>query len=388
MTRYRWDLERLRKIRNTLIETTKMVDSKKKDELEPIINMYNQMIRLNSKNIDIFAENIDFEFDINWEDFIKEAKNFHTPANLDFINLVTNTYHIIKNAYNIESDINCAIAISNDELIDITEDFFKKSVDTNTYQDFKNVMQNDKVNHFLNIRYSKYHYPRDCETLFDNYLKNQYILLTRNNTLTDLVSLPHELFHFIFNDTSFTESIDYNMRFLNEIEGLLANLLFAKYYKENANEIFVDSYNGNEAYDDSNFFINRFLGIYKSNIENLIIKSEMLKSTNKKDKINHHKFNSNIKKHDILNPKEDYILLLMYLSSSEEVALTYSLSHLVALDLYYQILKDKEKGFYNLRRLKDNYQVNDIINYLRFRDITFMDDDYANLKKYTKNMTN
>ena len=70
------------------------------------------------------------------------------------------------------------------------------------------------------------------------------------------------------------------------------------------------------------------------------------------------------------------------------MVLKYSFSYLAALDLYYQILEDKEKGFYNLRKLKENYEINDVLNYLRFRNITFMDDGYANLKKYTKNMTN
>ena len=388
MTRYNWDLQELRKNRDRLKQlSSSLTDNSKKEELEAIANMYTQMLRVNNDRDNIYTE--DLEFTVSWEDFIKKAKIFFTKKNMPYIKLVIDTYPIIRKAYDINADNNYGIALTNDELMDVTDDFFKKIVDKDTYHIFKRAIDMDRTKHFLNIRYSKYHYPNDCVTLFDNYLKEQYVLVTRNNTLYDLIALPHELFHFIFNDPSYSLTQGYNMRFLDELEGALANLLFGKYYKEYAVNEFTDSYDINGlTYNDSNFFINHYIGLYQQGVEELIIKNIMLKSANRKDKLNHALFNMRMKKEKILDPKKDYIELLIHLSADEETVLKYSFSYLAALDLYYQILEDKEKGFYNLRKLKENYEINDILNYLRFRDITFMDDGYANLKKYTKNMTN
>lgn len=387
MARYKWDLEELRHNKKVLMDLLEK-HPETKDDISKNINMYSMMLKAAAgKNIykDINEDDIPI---FDWNYFIEKGMDFYQDDNPDFIDIVTGSYGNVYNKFNKDIDNNYSVALTNEDLLFILEDFFKNKVDRDSYEIFKRTLSMNKANNYLNITHSKNSLEQDNVVLFDDTLRKQYINITRHNDLFDLVAMPHEFFHFIFDD-GIPKVRNYNMRYLNEMSGILANLLFSEYYIENADRILTDSYDENGvAYDDKLFFKNHFLGIYTDQVESFIIKNEMLNSIKRNGELRVKKFNRSIKKYNIVDPEKDYVTLLKYLLIDEETALTYALSYLTAIDLFYQIQNDKERGFYNLRKLRECYDINDIINYIRFRGITFMDDNYKNLKEYTKKMTN
>lgn len=190
-----------------------------------------------------------------------------------------------------------------------------------------------------------------------------------DNHLMDIIKLPHELFHYVFCDCDVFTSCNYSTYYLSEIEGSFANILFGDYYYKQATV-------------NPNFFNLNFLKLYNDHIEAIVTNNALLDSISN-NKIRMNKLNKYLNYFDLStfqNPTE----IVDYLSTPLEILIKYAFGYLIAIDLYTMYQNDPEFSFYLLKNLKFIKRENDIIHLLRNNHITFMDNGYENLKKYTK----
>ena len=389
MNKYTWDFYEIRDNYNKLLnKLNKCKDKEEYEFLEESINTYKKLLYVNSKRKtnkeDII---IGKDLPIFYDDFIKKVASFYEGNNPDYIDLLTGCYPIIKKNYNEELDINYSIAFNNDELMEIVLDFFNKMTPKDFYLKVKKLLETNKT--FLNITYSKTYGYQDNVTIFSKELKKKYSLITRHNDLIDIMSIPHEITHYLLNDYDFYEYLKSDSKFLLEVDGCLINLLVSEYYKKYSQTLFTNSYDlDGKPVDDSLFFKHKMLGDIKEFTERFIIKNEFLLSLDDDMKLDNDTFYKRTKRFNLINPYEDYLETIEYLCSNEIDDLKYGLDYLIAMDLYTECLKDPEKAFNDLINIKKKKRIKNLIPYLENNNITFMNDNYKNLKKYIKNMTN
>ena len=164
----------------------------------------------------------------------------------------------------------------------------------------------------------------------------------------------------------------YNTKYLNEVEGMFANMLFTDY---------ADTITEN----GSKYFYDYFNNTYKLFIHDIVVRYAIIQSINKKRKIRFNKLNKFLESIDFnVETFENDDQRIKYLDTPQNSTTTYTLSYLTALDLYYKYLNDREEAFYNLECIRSYKDTNQVFNLLNNNGITFMNDDYKNLKKYIK----
>ena len=368
MNKYKWNYSELRTNMIVLREVAKRIEDEQiKKNIEVMANLYESMLALaNKKNqkYDIFDESFK---NLNINDLINEVKFSYTRDKLQLLNILLNTFIPIKENMIINDSPNDKVIATNEYLVSITEDFFNKMTPPKIKQEFDKAM----VDHsFLNFSYSTDHSDYAGVTFFDNFLNKKYVSVSRTNHLSDLIILPHEMFHYIFNDCDAGITCEYNTYYLTEVEGGFANILFGEYFYNQAN------YN-------NLFFTKLYMDNFQEQIEDLAIRNQLLDSLKNNNHIRINKLNKFMNYYG-LAPFEYKEELESYLDQPQDVIMKYSLSYLAAIDLYYIYKKDPEEAFYLLQNIRYFKRENDIINLLRRNNITFMDDDYNNLKKYVK----
>lgn len=369
MSKYKWDLNELR-LNKALLEYTHTQLSKdiNCDDLLELISGYSDMIMLAKKNKDFSSFNDTYQ-DIDLARLIDYLIYSYNEKNIKYIDLLLQTFLIINDT-NFNCDIrNYNLAASNDELVNLCVDFFVKMTTPTLASKFCGVLGNKNI---INISYSKNDSDSDYAgvTIFDRFLDKKYVQISRSNRLHDLSTLPHEMFHYLFNDSISGTTSNYNSYYLTEVEGAMANILFSEYFVENA-------------YDDNYFFKDYYKLAYVNQITDLVIRNGLIGSLDDKKKLKLNKLNKYLSYYDIdtFNTKEE---IIPYLVMPEEVTIKYALSYLCAIDLYEMYKEDREKAFYHLKNICFNKRCDDIITLLRNNNITFMDDGYKNLDKYLK----
>lgn len=174
-----------------------------------------------------------------------------------------------------------------------------------------------------------------------------YINNKNNNTISDYLSLSHEIGHFdeyILTNDRISKSMvlkdKYNLNNYQEVYSIFYELI-ATYnlYKENYITEKQMSYYLNEIKNNNTF-----------NIEYYILCLNYLNGT----------YNNNLK----------YVRLLK--TSIENISMYYY-SYLVATSLFEKYLSDEEKAFYNLNYLVNNLTFNNESNILKYCDIDLYD---------------
>ena len=367
MHKYKWDLN---EIRNNII----ILDNIKKnisDEyvlevISEIITVYSNMLKIYSKKT---FKTFDDEIigDNSLEEIIFDTASFYEEKNLPILDAVLNSYYTLKDS-NVNVDVEVPyIKNNNDDIVEFTEDFIKKMTTPKIYDKYKEIMSNHTM---LNIKYLKENNNYAGVTLFDSILNKRYISVNRNNTLLDLIILPHEMFHNIFNDDNDETLNSYNCYYLTEVEGCLANILFAEYYKNN--------YSFYE-----NFFYDYYNAVLRTEIDQLVIRNSLLDAAKTSKKIRLNKLNKHLSLYEIPQFSKEKELA-RYVSIPQDINIKYSISQLAAIDLFYIYKEDKELAFYLLKNIRYFKHEDDIMSLLRRNHITFMDDEYTNLKKYLK----
>jgi len=371
MKKYKWDLYRIRNnieiLQNLYNNET---DAEKQIIISEFIEMYKNMISLISKNKSSNNELLNdcLSYD-SMIDLIEEQINSYQINDINIINMILKSYLPFREVYNGDYILkNPTIISTNEDLVNVANDFFIKMTPNNISKKFIELIENNSNS--INFSYTKRNDNYAGITLFDSILNKKYIYISKTNKLIDLVTLPHEAFHYLFNDNNVYLVNDYNTYYTTEIEGGFANILFGDYFYNNSIE-------------NKNFFNQYFLEVYHSGISEIVIKNSFLDSIKNNKKIRMNKFNKTLDVFELI-PFTDEIELVEYMDNPLEINLKYSLGYLVAIDLYYIYKKDPELAFYLLKNLKFIKQENNITSMLRRNHITFMDDGYENLKKYIK----
>lgn len=368
--RYNWNLIELNTNRIILEEVLKNFDDEEmKMGINESIALYKNMLKMvnkHGKGVEVFDDTY-MDFDIT--DVINELTSSYNKNNFHYLYPLLNSFFVIKDCRFDIKEAQEKIIMTNDELVNITKDFFEDMTTPKITKKFNDIL--DKKDR-IQICYARGNSNYAGLALVDDILHNKYIFISRKNEILDLVLLPHEAFHYIFNDENVGLARFYNTRYLNEVEGMFANILFADYYSRN-------TYKNNNIIKDYNN------SIYQEHIEDLVIRNTLLDCIDKNNKIRLHKLNKFLK--SVCENSDDFKTtdeLAPYLDTPQYLTMTYSLSYLVAIDLYYKYLEDREEAFYNLECIKYNKETNQVISILENNGITFMKDNYTNLKKYLK----
>lgn len=373
--KYKWNIHEIR-------ENIKILEQMKKDEIDieniknidSVIDIYIEMLNnYNNKKIeqDIFY-NLNYSID-NLKTSLQVLSYYNQSIDPKIIDIIIESYKIFHKFYyenqnnNVEL-INPILTSNNNDIRKITENFFiEKTTPELAEKAIKFLNEKGKIH----INFTKQESDYGAITLLDCILNKKYIYLARRNRLTELRALPHELFHYLFSDFNDYQAQESNMYFSTEIEGNLANILFGEYFYEINNSEF------------KNFFNQLNLLSYESQVTDLIVRDATIKTIKENNKIRLNKLNKIINNYN-LSSFSNKNELLEYLASSHESLIKYTLSFLVAIDLYYIYLNDKELAFYLLKNIRYIKNEDNIFQVLRTNHITFMDDGYDNLKKYTK----
>lgn len=368
MNKYKWDLEELRMYKEAALEAMDIVaDDSSKHLLLKVSILYQTMIEFFNKKKEAFKDLDDNLKGFDLKSLIYDTIHFYQNNNADIINAVIQSFNVLKNSEIPPKIYNSPIIATNQEIVDLTLDFFTEMTPNYILRKAEEVVNPN--NSIVNISYAKQNSDYAGVTLLDNITKKRYIHINRTNSMDDLATLPHEIFHYIFMDNDVSNIDKYNTRFLMEVEGCFSNILFSKYFQEisSYNKDYFDSFNKEHLMDQ---------------VEDLVIRNQVVDALKTNYDVRIKKLNKFLGGYGY-NFKSDEDLY-KYFSIPYEITFMYSLSTLVAIDLYYIYLEDRDKCFYYLRNIKYMVEENNILNLLRNNEITFMDDGYKNLEKYLK----
>ena len=251
--------------------------------------------------------------------------------------------------------------IANKGLIELSHDFFKW-LPRNSYISYFNYFTNPNNNlinffddYYLNILglTSVFFYPT-YTPLFE---------IFRTKTIQDFLTINHELAHGIFYKDESIKSQTNNHYFILELEGYFFDFLSIEYLKEKK-IIDLSTLNKLELSECLNA-LDCFI--------NFIITSFMINKYNKLKKIDIKAISEFVFQYNLLDS------LSFYHEENPLYSAKYSLSYLVSLNLEKIYQQDKEYAFYLFEKIRCN-KTNDIIKNLRLHNITFMDDNYQNLR--------
>lgn len=330
------------------------------------IDICYQMIECTNKSKNIEPDNNDLNINDLIQIFFEEMEE----KDCILANILIDSYPIIKGfkCNNFDTEIDC----SNDTLIKNTAEFIKRYTNQTIYKQYLE-LKKENPNYLHITESANLESSTHGLTFVNGLLKKKNIIIFRDNTFMDLVTLPHELFHAIFNDYDAYKAMENQCYYTTEIEGSFANLLACEYYRENYPDI---------AKDIDSFFLDN----YKELLTQLIVSFSYLNSCNDNNKFRKNKFNKLLSTFDI-NPLNDE-LLRYYLSDCGSQVINYGISYLASIDLLNIYKKDREFAFYLLKNIRYIKHEDDALSVLRRNHITFMDDDYTNLKKYIKKIGN
>lgn len=371
--RYKWNVEEIRE--NIIqLELMKALENSL-DNIENINNVlgiYTEM--LDNYDNRIKEQDILYNLDYNISDLnvaLEVLSYYYKSINPEIIKILIGSYKPFYEIYyqqkKDEGLVDPILTSTNDDLKKITENFFIEMTPAEIAEKAIKILNKEGLIH---INHSKNSCNYDAITLLDCILNKKYIYLLRNNRLTELRALPHEMFHYVFSDFDDYKSQYSNMYFVNETEGSFANILFGDYFYQNNDQF-------------GNFFNQLNLLTYESNVIDLIVRDAVVTTLRDNNKIRLNNVNKIISNYN-LTSFNDENEILEYISNSHESLIKYTLSFLIAIDLYYIYLEDKELAFYLLKNIRYIKSENDIFKVLRNNHITFMDDGYKNLKEYTK----
>ncbi len=270
--------------------------------------------------------------------------------------------HNFEDNFNSKSSLK--MNLTDQELVELSYDFFnwlnKYTLQINNFlnpkQKLLKIIHSKTYSNYSGVTYP-FHYPS----------YQAYILLKRENTIIDFITLNHELAHGIY----FEKHSEYflNYSYLTELEGSFFEFLsleFLKSHKIITPDIISEL--------DYHFTIN--------GIENIIdfyfvYAAIMTYKSTKKIKIED--ITLKLLKHDLPFFINESILSNTLQNNPKNIA-KYALSYLVSLDLEKLYLKDPELAFHELEAIRHNFSLS-LKNLLINHHITFMEDYYTNLKE-------
>lgn len=377
--RYNWDINELRKNRDILKE---IYIGEPKSYTAALIIEYNRMLSIRDE--DSVFKNHNLVEDLDY--LINDVYNFSKHGTTPILELLFKSSDLLdlKKEYSLKIP---KIYDNNETFRDNTLDFFREMTNKEIYNKACEVLNPE--NHILNIVNTNKNFNYAAMTFYDEINNKRYIGLDRMNTLTDYHDLAHEIFHYVFQAGYINKpkKAIFNGTLLSEIEGSFADILAADYHKRITKD------------KDKNFqdlFIEYNLMNYKSKLSKLLIKNSLMLDL--EENIDKYIDEDSMLDMNKLNELDDIIFkfdnsefifksiseIVRYTNQTQKHLTKYTLAFLVALDLYYIYLEDKERAFHLLKRIKNDKLTKELLPTLNKYGITFMEDDYISLKKYLK----
>ena len=358
--RYNWNIH---EIRNSIKGLEELVRNGQNSELIlDHIAQYHMMLSCVTKGGDD-------EFDSS-EISMKDLNEyfFENIARKDcrLASLLIDSYNIVE--HYTSDNLATIVVCDNDTLISNTETFLREYTNEHIYGKYLKLRQ-ENPNYLHITKLKSVGSPCRGITFNDSIFRKKKIILFRDNTFMDLVSLPHELFHAVFNDYGCDKRASYQSYYASEIEGSLANLLATEFYRESLPDI-------------SKECEEHFLLEYKQQLIQLIVGFSYLKSCNNSNNLRKNKFDKMLRYYGLKVNGEK--TLRSYMNDTCEEIINYTLSYLASIDLLEIYKKDKEFALYLLRNVCYIQQDDDVLGIFRRNHITFMDDDYKNFREYVK----
>lgn len=356
---YNWNVN---KIKCDIKKLKMMLGKTDNDKLvNDYIDLCYQMIDCVNKNEYTESDNSKLSLNDLIQIFFEEMEE----KDCKLADILIDSYPIVKNfeCDDFDTEVDC----SNDMLVKKTDEFLKNYTNQTIYNQYLE-LKKENPNYLHITECANLESSTHGLTFINGLLKKKNIIIFRDNTFMDLVTLPHELFHAIFNDYDSNKAMENQCYYSTEIEGSLANLLACEYYRENYPDI---------ARDIDRFFLDN----YKKLLIQLIVGFSYLNSCND-NKFRTNKFNKLLSTFGINQLNDE--LLKYYLTDSGSQIINYGISYLASIDLLNIYEYDSEFAFYLLKNIRFIKHEDDVLSVLRRNHVTFMDDGYNNLKKYVK----
>lgn len=371
MSKYQWNMYDIRNKHEFMKHLMNYAYTKKEqNKIKNTILVYDEMLMIlasyKKEAISTFQSDIETT---SKKESLKILKNFIRYNNKYVLKKLLESYSILEpfnQLEELEDEDKILKSFTNRDLINTTIDFFSDKTLKELSEKIEKFLTSNSD--FLHIDYHKTSTDYSGVTIYDPHYQNKYIYVCRHNTLLDLIILPHEMFHYLYGNFD-ASSYNSDGFYLHELEGCFANILFGDYYKEKYN---------------NSFFIDYYLQLGALEIQELVISDCIYKALKLNGKVSLQIFHNNFSTYftECSNEEE---LLSSYIESPVDISdnMKYSFSYLTAIDLYSIYLKDREKAFYLLQNITARSNEKNILNVLRENGITFMDDNYQNLKQYT-----
>lgn len=347
---YNWDIEEI----NKFLKINKIL---KKNNNDDYLTDYDNLVEI--KNI-----LINKNFNLKPLLFYFNKTRYFSKYTLEYIlddylkYSILNSLNYVKDILvNEETFILKEMDISNENLLELSKDFFKFIPNFSHYDEILKILNPSNKS----LRIQDYYNGYSCIFLIDHPYNKAFILLERDNSLNDLLSLNHELAHSIY--TPLYTPISY----LHELEGTFFEQLTLEFLKDKISKEYYEKLK----YD-----------CYFDNIDNLYafyIHNVALKLKDNKKRLNIKNFIQEFANDEItlLLEKED---LINVLNISTLNYACYAFSFLVSLDLKNLMDKDLEKAYYEFEAIRTNKE-EDLFTNLKKHSITFFYDGYENLQK-------
>ena len=364
MAKYSWDIEELIKKRNEVTEQYK--------RYEELKDLYEELIENYSKKFcdDEISEDCNIGKKIYNVQNLKQEWDEIPKESLSLINGAMDA--VYKFDSNFVKPYFSPLNISDEELVEITRELFKKLPDEYFLRKFDEFTDPNK--HLLHIRNYKT-IPTDelGLTYTDPELHTSYGLVSRHKSIQDIITLGHEIFHMIVRESEEPLFWDTNKPIFTETEGFFANLLFSdmlRYKGYKASEF--DRFDRKDLVDNidtirTSFIINNAFNLIEEN-----------------GNINFRKLSPILRKKKIAMPVNKTNFAGLF-DEDLIIYINHAISYLTALDLFELYKKDPEKTLYTVKTIPllngDNPQ-KDLENI----GATFYEDGYINLENHCKKL--
>ena len=335
MTKYQWDINKIRKLKQDCINNTQLLNNKKlfnsQQEFYDILIKFYMFDKLYT-----YMEYNETDEPIDDEFFI---------PNIEALNIIEKLNQNINNLQDKQNPyLNQRIFLNNNELIELVREFVNLIPSKELNASFDKFF--NPKNHFVNINYTKIPFGIHGITKTDYINKICYSGILRENSLNDIITVFHEFFHMHIRNNESYDFFETNKVIYGEVEGCFANFLINNLSNQLGidKDLFLFS-----IYDEFNYILESLnkLYIYKKILD--------------------------LKKHKI------YSNNWIYEMTND------SISYLTALDLFYLYEKDPEKALYNLFNIP-NLSGENIEKELIQNDISFFEDNCKNLKRLYKSL--
>ena len=374
---YNWSIDKIRRQKRQtrdLLRKTEGLSKEEKNTLKIILQTLTEMENrlLPNKKTFAFPQKIKY-MDDNHMVPVNTYLSYRDEIPSHIKQIVLEAIPFFANYTDTYDDLELpALHLSNQDLVAMSYDFYRWLPRKEYLTEFKKYTNPNK--HLLRFIHSEL-YHNTGETFFFYYpTYRPYFCIDRNDTITDFITLNHEIAHGIMfrNDTTESQKIDYY--FLTELEGFFFDFLSIQYLKQSF------PYGIIQELEYTNFITayNSFIDFYITDLTIRLLR--------KKKRISIIPIQKRILEQS-LPFYCDETILFSALEQDPKPNTKYLISYLTSLDLEEIYETDPERAFYVFEQIRNNRSDN-LFQNLNRNGISFVgeDDHYHPFQKKIEKM--